>query len=220
MDSHWICPKSVRPPATQSLAWVAIWQSGNLRGGDWSKKTLTSACKGFWNGVKCSENRSSPTACKAPFPRRHPSPPGAMHFSSQAHNPPFLAPERLKKAIHRLIVLYQVLFFPLFLADWVICWMATLFVWLIIIDNISCVRLSDKASLACVSYLWMILRGLEGLDCDCRTKLATAEEKSEQVSMLRLTRNEERQDSTNKFPQKVPITAQLWRWGPGILKDT
>ena len=94
MDSHWICPKSVRPPATQSLAWVAIWQSGNLRGGDWSKKTLTSACKGFWNGVKCSENRSSPTACKAPFPRRHPSPPGAMHFSSQAHNPPFLAPER------------------------------------------------------------------------------------------------------------------------------
>ena len=73
------------------------WQSGNLRGGDWSKKTLTSACKGFWNGVKCSENRSSPTACKAPFPRRHPSPPGAMHFSSQAHNPPFLAPERFTK---------------------------------------------------------------------------------------------------------------------------
>ena len=97
MDSHWICPKSVRPPATQSLAWVAIWQSGNLRGGDLSKKTLTSACKGFWNGVKCSENRSSPTACKAPFPRRHPSPPGAMHFSSQAHNPPFLAQERFTK---------------------------------------------------------------------------------------------------------------------------
>ena len=53
-------------------------------------------------------------------------------------------------------------------------------------------------------HLWLILRAekvaIAGRNCPALRK---------SLSMRRLTRNEERQDSTNKFPQKVPITAQL-----------